>query len=154
MGKSIVRGFTSLTEDAGAIIDWAMFTRTRTELGAGFVRIIGYFREDGEKAVAKIEEAMQRKDTIALVIPAHTLKSEARQFGAETLGELAEEIEFAARRAIEMRLFPDDLIPTVARLRPLYLRTMELLEKEINPLVERRPAFGRAGGHNQNFGRL
>jgi HPt (histidine-containing phosphotransfer) domain-containing protein len=135
-------------------MDWAMFTRTRAELGAGFVRIIGYFREDGEKSVARIEDAMQRKDTTALVIPAHTLKSEARQFGAEALGELAEEIEYSARRAIEMRLFPDDLIPAVARLRPVYIETMALLEKEINPLVDRRPVFGRGRAHNQDFGRI
>ena len=143
----------SVTEDSGSVIDWAMFTRTRTELGAGFVKIVGYFFEDGEKSVARIEDAMQRKDSVALVLPAHTLKTEARQFGAEALGEMAEEIEFAARRAVESRLFPDDLIPTVARLRPLYDRTIELLEKEINPLVQRRPVFGRAGT-NQSFGRL
>jgi HPt (histidine-containing phosphotransfer) domain-containing protein len=143
-----------LTEEPDAIIDWAMFSRTRTELGPAFVRIIGYFREDGEKSIAKIEDAMQRRDSAALVIPAHTLKTEARQFGAEILGEIAEEIEFSARRSVEMRLFPDDLIPTAARLRPTYQQTITLLEKEINPLVERRPAFGRAGPHNQNFGRI
>lgn len=131
-----------------------MFSRTRTELGAGFVRIVGYFREDGEKSVARIEEAMQRRDMNALVLPAHTLKTEARQFGAEALGEIAEEIEFAARRAIEMRLFPDDLLPTAAQLRPTYQQTMALLDREINPLVERRPVFGRAGATNQDFGRL
>lgn len=143
-----------MSDESGAIMDWGMFSRTRTELGAGFVRIIGYFREDGEKSVAKIEDAMQRRDTAALVIPAHTLKSEARQFGAEMLGEIAEEIEYAARRAVEMRLFPDDLIPTAARLRPIYNQTMEALEKEINPLAQRRPVFGRAGAHNQSFGRV
>src|SRR3546814_18294448 len=95
---------------------------------------------------------MHRKDTAALVIPAHTLKSEARQFGAEPLGELAEEIEFTARRSIEMRVFPDELVPAVARPRPLYERTMELLEKETNPLVEHRAHFGRAGVPHQNYG--
>lgn len=136
------------------VVDWAVFQRSRTELGAGFVRILGYFREDGEKSVAKIEAAMQRKDAAALVLPAHTLKSEARQFGAEPLGNIAEEIEFAARRSLEMRLFPDEILPSVAKLRPLYLRTMELFEKEVNPLVERRPGFGRASASNQDFGRL
>ncbi|HEY9552359.1 Hpt domain-containing protein [Allosphingosinicella sp.] len=143
-----------MAEDSNAIVDWAAFSRTRAELGSGFVRILGYFREDGEKSVARIEDAMHRKDTAALVIPAHTLKSEARQFGAEPLGELAEEIEFTARRSIEMRVFPDELVPAVAKLRPLYERTMELFEKETNPLVERRATFGRAGAHNQNFGRI
>ena len=143
-----------MPDESKPVVDWAVFSRTRTELGPGFVRILGYFREDGEKSVAKIEDAMHRKDMTALVIPAHTLKSEARQFGADPLGELAEEIEVTARRSIEMRMFPDELIPAVARLRPLYEHTMELFEKETNPLVERRPAFGRAGPHNQNFGRI
>ena len=140
--------------ESNAIVDWNIFSRTRAELGPGFVRILGYFREDGEKSIQKIEDAMQRRDATGLVIPAHTLKSEARQFGAEPLGELAEEIEFAARRSIEQRNFPDELIPSVAKLRPLYLATMELFEKESNPLVERRPVFGRAGANNQNFGRI
>ena len=120
------------------IVDWEAFSRTRTSLGAGFVRILGYFREDGEKSVQRIEDAMHRRDTAGLVLPAHTLKSEARQFGAEPLGALSEEIEFAARRAIEMRLFPDNLVPQVARLRPLYTETMAQLEAEANPLQQRR----------------
>jgi len=140
-------------EESNPIVDWTLFQRSRTELGPGFVRILGYFREDGEKSVAKIEDAMQRKDAAALVIPAHTLKSEARQFGAEPLGELAEEIEFAARRAVEQRLFPDELIPQVAKLRPLYRETMDLFEKEINPRLERRPTNG-GDVANQSFGRL
>jgi len=140
--------------EINAIVDWNVFSRARAELGPGFVRILGYFREDGEKSVAKIEEAMQRRDTTGLVIPAHTLKSEARQFGAEPLGQLAEDIEFAARRAIEQRTFPDELLPAVARLRPLYRETLELFDRESNPLVERRPAFGKAGVSNQNFGRI
>jgi len=139
--------------DASALIDWTKFAQMRAELGANFVRILGYFREDGEKAVAQIEEAMHGKDTAALVIPSHTIKSEARQFGAELLGQLAEEIEFAARSALESQLFPDHMLPHVARLRPTYLETIARLEKETNPLATRRPSFGRAAS-NQEFGRL
>ena len=134
------------TSELDFIVDWETFSRTRAELGAGFVRILGYFREDGAKSVATIEEAMQRGDAAALVLPAHTMKSEARQFGAEPLGALAEEIEIGARRAVEMRVAPDDLVPQAARLRPLYQRTIDLFERETNPLAQRRPAsFGRAG---------
>ena len=122
------------------VVDWTVFCAARSELGAGFARILSYFREDGEKAVSRIEAAMQSRDTAGLVLPAHTMKSEARQFGAEPLGALAEEIEFTARRAIEIRAFPDELIPAVARLRPLYLETMTQLEAEANPLVQRRAA--------------
>lgn len=135
------------------VVDWAKFARMRTQLGADFIRILGYFREDGEKSVDRIVEAMHRRDATALVIPAHTLKTEARQFGAIPLGELAEEIEFAGRRAVESRLFPDQILPQVARLKPLYLRTMDLFEQETNPRVVRRPAQDRSA-NNQEFGRL
>jgi HPt (histidine-containing phosphotransfer) domain-containing protein len=136
-----------------ALVDWANFARMRAQLGADFIRILGYFREDGEKSVDRIVEAMHRRDATALIIPAHTLKTEARQFGAVPLGELAEEIEFAGRRAVESRLFPDQILPQVARLKPIYLRTVELFERETNPLVARRPAQDRAAS-NQEFGRL
>jgi HPt (histidine-containing phosphotransfer) domain-containing protein len=128
--------------DEAELVDWEVFFKARGELGAGFARILSYFREDGETSVARIEEAMHRRDTASLVLPAHTMKSEARQFGAEPLGALAEEIELGARRAIEGRFFPDELTPQVARLRPLYAKTMEQLEAEANPLCRRTRASG------------
>ena len=141
-------------EDAPeALVDWAKFARMRTQLGGDFIRILGYFREDGEKSVDRIVEAMHRRDATALVIPAHTLKTEARQFGAAPLGDLAEEIELAGRRAVESRLFPDQILPQVAQLKSLYARTMDLFEQETNPLVARRNAADRSAS-NQQFGRL
>jgi len=135
------------------IVDWTKFQQMRTELGASFVRILGYFREDGEKAVGKIEQAMHGRDAAALVLPSHTLKAEARQFGAEPVAMLAEEIEEAARRGVEGHFFPDNILPQVARLRPLYERTIGLLDEEANPLVQRRAA-GTRNPSNQEFGRL
>ena len=142
-----------MADASGALVDWVEFGRIRTELGADFIRILGYFREDGAKSVERIEQAMHRRDAAGLVIPAHTMKSEARQFGAFQLGDVAEEIEHAGRRALESRLFPDQLLPQVAALRPLYLRTMALFEQETNPLVARDPAAVRTPS-NQEFGRL
>lgn len=137
-------GSASVIEADRVLVDWQVFASLRAELGPNFVRILGYFREDGETSVSRIEEAMNRRDAAALVLPAHTMKSEARQFGAEPLAVLAEEIEHSARRGIEGRFFPDEILPQVARLRPLYRDTLELLEREANPLVARRAAgFGR-----------
>ena len=42
--------------------------QARAELGAGFVRILGYFREDGVKSVAAVEEAMRACNAAAMVI--------------------------------------------------------------------------------------
>jgi HPt (histidine-containing phosphotransfer) domain-containing protein len=96
------------------------------------------------KSVAAIEAAMRAQNAAALVIPAHTLKGEARQFGAEPLGLLAEEIETIARDCVENHDTPEQALEHVVKLRPLFQETLTLLEREANPLVERRPAaFGR-----------
>ncbi len=142
-----------MEQDVEALIDWEEFARMRALLGADFIRILGYFREDGERSVQRIEEAMHRQDAAALVSPAHMMKGEARQFGAIPLADLAEDIEDAGRRALESRLFPDDILPQVASLRPLYVRTMQLFEEATNPLVARRRPESKAAS-NQEFGRL
>lgn len=131
--------------EGSTLVDWTAFSRSRAELGAGFVRILGYFREDGVKSVAAIEDAMRAGNPTAMVIPAHTLKGEARQFGAEPLADLAERIEVIARDCVESRDRPDQAIEDIVALRPLFEQTLSLLEREANPLAERRPAggFGR-----------
>jgi hypothetical protein len=52
-----------------------------------------------------------------------------------------------------MRLSPDELLPSVAKLRPLYEQTIALFDQEANPLAQRRPQ-GRGDAANQEFGRL
>jgi histidine phosphotransfer protein HptB len=126
---------TTADED---IVNWNAFNATRNLLGPGFVRVLGYFREDGMKSVAAIESAFRELDSAKLVMPAHTLKGESWQFGAEKLGELAEEIEIAARRYVEIRQDPSDLVRQVAGLRMLFEQTLSMLDAEISPLVERQ----------------
>jgi len=139
--------------DGKDLVDWAAFAQARAELGAGFVRILGYFREDGLKSVLAIEEGIRAKNSAAIVIPAHTLKGESLQFGAEPLGALAEHIEKTARRCVELRQEPDELIAEVVKLRPLFEQTLALFDRETNPLSDRRPAFGRRGPAAPSFGR-
>ena len=131
--------------EGSTLVDWSTYARARAELGAGFVRILGYFREDGVKSVAAIEAAMRSCSSAALVIPAHTLKGEARQFGAEPLARLAETIETIARDCVEAQDTCEEALEPVAKLRPLFERTLALLEREANPPVARRPigGFGR-----------
>ena len=138
------------------IVDWTYFEKSRAELGPSFIKIISYFREDGVKSLAQIEDAMRQQNTTALVIPAHTLKGEARQLGAEPLANIAELIEQTARFCIESRRFPDELVPQVVELRQLFNKTVELFDKATNPLVSRAPAPGGFGRKvsNQGFGRL
>ena len=139
------------------IVDWVYFEKTRAELGSGFIRILGYFHEDGAKSVAQIEAAMREQNSVALVIPAHTLKGESRQFGAEPLAAIAEKIEEVARSCIETHRFPDELVPEVVALRRMFNTTIEMFDKAVNPLLTR--AAPPAGGFgkkvaNQGFGRI
>ncbi|API59245.1 histidine phosphotransferase [Tardibacter chloracetimidivorans] len=120
------------------IVDTRVFERARAELGGAFLRILSYFREDGVKAVDRIEHAMRNGDSASLVLPAHTLKGEARHFGALSLGDLAETIEMGARRCVDHQETPEELLVPVARLRSMFEQTLAWFDKETNPLVARR----------------
>ena len=144
-----------MAEAAREVVDWGLFEKYRTELGPGFIRILSYFKEDGVKSVAQIEQAMREQNTAALVLPAHTLKGEARQLGAEPLAAIAELIETTARFCIENGRFPDELVPEVVQLRKLFDESIDLFDKATNPLAQRTPTggFGRKVS-NQGFGRI
>ena len=142
----------SLQEDT--LVDWTEFEAVREQLGANFARILRYFSEDGIKSVEAIEQAMHEKVTVALIVPAHTLKGEALQFGARQLSALAEKIEMSARHLVEIQQTPEELIPEAAQLRPLFEATMADLEKATNPLVQRRQPDEDQAVSNQTFGRL
>ena len=144
-----------MTDAAREIVDWGHFEKSRGELGPGFIRILSYFKEDGIKSIAQIEQAMRDQNTAALVLPAHTLKGESRQLGAEPVAKIAELIETTARFCVETHRFPDELVPQVVELRRLFNQTVELFDKATNPLMTRAgPAgFGRKVT-NQGFGRI
>ena len=143
-----------MSDEQPDTVDWALFEKNRAELGPGFIRIISYFREDGSKSVAQIEQAMRDENTTGLVLPAHTIKGEARQLGAEPLAVIAELIETTARLCIETHRFPDELVPQVVEMRKLFNETVDLFDKATNPLVSRGPpGFGRKSS-NQGFGRI
>jgi histidine phosphotransfer protein HptB len=127
------------------LVNWTAYQQARAELGGNFVRILGYFREDGMKAVDQIETAMRARDAAAMILPAHTLKGESRQFGADPLGDRAEIIENIARTSVETRESPDAALEHVVGMRTLFSETLQLLEREANPLVMRKPqgGFGR-----------
>lgn len=143
-----------MNPEADDIVNWTTFAETRSMLGESFVRVLGYFREDGTKSVAAIEAAMRERSSAKLVLPAHTLKGEGFQFGAEKLAALAEEIEVTARHYVEIQQDSSELVEKVVQLRPLFERTMAALEAEASPLVERRAAFGSRTMGNSQFNRF
>jgi HPt (histidine-containing phosphotransfer) domain-containing protein len=135
----------------GPTIDREKLNAIRAELGTHFPRILSYFAEDGVKSVAAIEDAVRNRDTVSLVRPAHTLKGESLQFGAEALGLAAELIEKAARDGVESHTFPADITEIANRLRSLFEEALAALEREAAPAItqatlRRTAGFGRKVG--------
>ena len=95
------------------------------------------------KSVGALEDAMRSNDATAMVIPAHTLKGESRQFGADMLADIAETVEAIARACVESRNEPEAALEHIVTLRPTFDATLTMLEREANPLVNRKPQFGR-----------
>ncbi len=111
------------------LVDEADLAIAMRELGPALPRILGYYRQDGVASITRIEDAMAKRDAAAMVLPAHTLKGESRQFGAVRLGELALLLETTARDHVERRLpLPDSLLSEVDSLRPVFHQTLASLE--------------------------
>jgi histidine phosphotransfer protein HptB len=127
-----------MTQPVPAIIDWERFAQTRTQLGGRFVRVLDYFREDGAKSVAAIEDAIRTRNAIAVIGPADMLKNDAIQIGALSVAELAEDIEFAARDCVEWHEAPDALLEQVLLLRDQFMDTVVQLDGETKPLLMKR----------------
>ncbi len=121
-------------------VDWARFAQARRAKGGNFARLLGYFREDGDKSVAAIENALRAHDPIGMIGPADLLKSEAMQMGALGLAELAESIEFEARDCVELHLSPDVLLESVVSLREAFTSVVGQFDAETNPLMVRKPS--------------
>lgn len=137
----------------GNLIEWSEFTNAYRELGDAFPRILQYYREDGFRSVDAVERAMDAGDAAALVIPAHTLKGESRQFGAKAMGDISETIEMAARDCVEFHRPPTAIRTEVELYRICFTRTLVAIEEAMAKMgtpVATPPAFGRRPG---GFGR-
>ena len=119
------------------LLDEEQIGRSRAHFGRNFARILGYLREDGLEAIAKIEDAMRMNKPAAMIGPADRIKAEAYDLGAVGLAEVAETIEFRARDCVERRQSPDDLLGTVLSLRTIFDETVALLDREAGPTGQR-----------------
>ncbi|HZV17685.1 MAG TPA: Hpt domain-containing protein [Sphingobium sp.] len=119
------------------LVDEAELAEARMTLSTDLGRILGYFREDGVKAIIQIEEALAANDAAMMVRPAHTLKGDSRQFGCQRLGDIAEAIEMTARRCVEQHSPPSEVAVEVAMLRGCFIESLALLDDAEAPA----PAF-------------
>ena len=72
------------------------FNTAKRIMEEDFGEILSYYIEESDKHVGEIEKAVESSNIELAQLPAHTLKSSSRQFGAMKLGELSYEVEKAA----------------------------------------------------------
>jgi HPt (histidine-containing phosphotransfer) domain-containing protein len=133
-----------------ALINEADLAVVQREIGPALPRIFGYYRQDGVTSITAIEDAMAERNATAMILPAHSLKGESRQFGAERMAEIAEHLETTARQCVEDRTaLPDALAVDVGMMRACFHETVTQLESKIMGAAPppraapARPVFGR-----------
>lgn len=133
---AVIPASTEILTDA--VIVWDTYRATRDALGAGFMRELSYFREGGLASVEAMERAMRDASAVDLIDPADRLADQARMFGADQLADACEAIAVFGLQCVEHHDTPEEYLPNVVAVRPLFLQSLAALEAESNPLAQRR----------------
>ena len=114
------------------LIDADILAEARTAMPAKFAAICRYFIDDTESYLGALRAAVAEKSVQKLVIPAHSIKSSARQMGALRLGEIASELESLATGAVGQEAAADfaRIARLVGTLAEVFGATRPLLERE------------------------
>lgn len=108
-------------------IDPDLFIKAKIMMEEDFPLIMGYYLDEAESRIAQMQRAMNEQDVTKAMIPAHTIKSSSRQFGATTLGDAAYEVELASKNAAPI----SQVEPLVCRLTELYEAVKPFFESEL-----------------------
>lgn len=83
------------------ILNMSIVEEARELMSDRFPMMVQYFLEDTEMYVEEIEKAVRENNAEIAISPAHTIKSSAKQLGAERISEVARHIEELSRDIIE-----------------------------------------------------
>lgn len=79
------------------IVNLSIVEEAKELMGDRFPTMVKYFLEDTEMYVSEIERGVGEKNAELALSPAHTIKSSAKQLGAERVSDLAKQIEAHCR---------------------------------------------------------
>jgi signal transduction histidine kinase/CheY-like chemotaxis protein/HPt (histidine-containing phosphotransfer) domain-containing protein len=83
---------------AGPAIDQSVVRDLIEVMGDEFSDLVAVYLEDSPKSLTILDDAIARNDAMALVGPAHSLKSTSANLGATHLSEFAKRIEHGSRQ--------------------------------------------------------
>ena len=109
---------------AARIIDWKRALETTAGDEELLVVVIGAFREEAPVLMANIRQAIVARDAELLHRAAHTIKNSYNSLGAPSSGEVAFEVERAAKAGDFQR--PSEL-----------LKTLELQFRQVSQEIDR-----------------
>ena len=79
------------------IINISIVEEAKELMGERFPTMVKYFLEDTEMYLGEIQASIEDKDIKRAISPAHTIKSSAKQIGAERISDIARQIEWFCR---------------------------------------------------------
>jgi response regulator RpfG family c-di-GMP phosphodiesterase len=86
-----------LPPSSQSVLDAEVIDDLKAMMGSEYQSLIRVYLEDSPKLISQILSALSNRDCVALVTPAHTLKSSSANLGAMTLSALAMAMEKSAR---------------------------------------------------------
>ncbi len=83
------------------IINMNTVAEAKSLMNDRFPMMVKYFLEDTQMYLEEIEAGVQKKNVEMAISPAHTIKSSAKQLGAERVSSVAKAIEELCRNISE-----------------------------------------------------
>ncbi len=92
---------TKMTEQQLDIINTKLAEEAKNLMTDRFPTMVSYFLEDTQMYLEEIEKGASEDDPERAIAPAHTIKSSAKQLGAERVAEIAKNIEELCRNLVD-----------------------------------------------------
>jgi HPt (histidine-containing phosphotransfer) domain-containing protein len=83
------------------VINISIVEQARELMTSRFATMVKYFIEDTEMYISEIKRGIEEKSAEVVLSPSHTIKSSAKQLGAERVSKTAEEIESVCRNILD-----------------------------------------------------
>ena len=119
MSSSIAR----TTTHEPVLLDAAALEEVRTMMKDKFQEVLNYFLEDSAMYVQQIAQSFAAGEAEAVVLPAHTLKSSAKQMGALRLWDVASILEATVREIVKGTGELSQIAPLVGQLQVVFEET-------------------------------
>lgn len=113
------------------IINMNTVAEAKALMNDRFPMMVKYFLEDTQMYLEEIERGVQEKNVEMAISPAHTIKSSAKQLGAERVSSIAKAIEELCRNISERG------VPGIGELEMLYTqlkKEVDVVTPELNKL--------------------